>query len=177
MLIAQQKKGNNIAEYILYMWQLEDIIRANNFDSEQISKLLVEPLTINEETKIKIADWYKDLIEKMKIQGIKVKGHLSELDDLILELQYLHNTLLTVLKDQKYEHLYLSAKLNIDAFKTKLSSATQNDIEVCLNGLYGLLLLRLKKKAVSKDTTEAMNSFSQMIAYLSFKYMQQNIQN
>lgn len=170
MLIAQQKKENNIAEYILYMWQLEDIIRANNFDHKKISKLLVEPLTIEEETKITIAGWYDQLIEKMKTQGIISKGHLSELDDLIIELQYLHTTLLNIIKDQKYEHLYLSAKLNIDAFKTKLSSATQNEIDVCLNGLYGLLLLRLKKEAVSEETTEAMNSFSQMIAYLSFKY-------
>jgi len=170
MLIAQQKKEDNIAEYILYMWQLEDIIRANNFDIEQISKLLVEPLTIDEETKKSISQWYKLLIDKMKNQGIMVKGHLGELNDLLLELQYLHNALLNVLKDQKYEHLYLSAKLNIDAFKTKLSSATKNEIDVCLNGLYGLLLLRLKKKPINKETTEAMNSFSQMIAYLSFKY-------
>jgi len=175
MLIAQQKKKDNIAEYILYMWQLEDIIRANNFDSDQISKLLVDPLTIDEETKSKIAEWYKQMIGKMKRQGIMAKGHLSELNDLLLELQYLHNTLLNVLKDQKYEQLYLSAKLNIDAFKTKLSSATKNEIDVCLSGLYGLLLLRLKKKPISKDTTEAMNSFSQMIAYLTFKYKQQNI--
>lgn len=170
MLIAKQKKENNIAEYILYMWQLEDIIRANDFDLDQISKFLIDPLTIDEETRINIAEWYMDLIAKMKSQGIMTKGHLSELDDLLLELQYLHNSLLNVLKDQKYEHLYLSAKLNIDAFKTKLSSTVQNDIDVCLNGLYGLLLLRLNKKPVSKDTTEAMNSFSQLIAYLSYKY-------
>ena len=177
MLIAQQKKENNIAEYILYMWQLEDIIRANNFDSDRISKLLVEPLTIDDKTKKNISNWYKLLIDKMKSQGIMDKGHLSELGDVLLELQYLHNTLLTVVKDQKYERLYLSAKLNIDAFKTKLSSATQNEIEVCLNGLYGLLLLRLKKKPISKDTTEAMNSFSQMIAYLSYKYKTANQSN
>jgi len=170
MLIAEQKKEANIAEYILYMWQLEDIIRANDFDDDRILKLLVEPLTIDEEIKNKIANWYGDLIRKMKEQGIMVKGHLNELNDLIMELQYLHTTLLNVIKDQKYERLYLSAKLNIDAFKTKLGSTTRNEIEVCLNGLYGLLLLRLKKKAISKDTTEAMDSFSQMIAYLSFKY-------
>jgi hypothetical protein len=170
MLIAQQKKENNIAEYILYMWQLEDIIRANKLDIELVTNLLVEPLTVSEETKKEIADWYKILIDKMKKQGIVSKGHLNELDELIFELQYLHNTLLNVIKDKKYERIYLSAKLNIDAFKTKLNTTTQNEIDVCLSGLYGLLLLRLKKKPVSNDTTEAMNSFSQMIAYLSSKY-------
>ena len=174
MLIAQQKKKDNIAEYIIYMWQLEDIIRANNFDINQVSKLLVDPLTIDEETKNNIAEWYGLLIDKMKTQGVDVKGHISELNDLLIELQYLHNTLLNIVKDQKYERLYLSAKLNIDAFKSKLNSATQNDVEVCLNGLYGLLLLRLKKKPVSDDTTDAMKSFSQMIAYLSHKYKTAN---
>ena len=28
MIIARQKKQENIAEYLLYMWQIEDIIRA-----------------------------------------------------------------------------------------------------------------------------------------------------
>ena len=29
MKIASQKRKENIAEYLLYMWQIEDIIRAN----------------------------------------------------------------------------------------------------------------------------------------------------
>ena len=28
MIVARQKKKENIAEYLLYMWQIEDIIRA-----------------------------------------------------------------------------------------------------------------------------------------------------
>ena len=32
MLIAKQKRQENIAEYVLYMWQLEDMLRACNFD-------------------------------------------------------------------------------------------------------------------------------------------------
>ena len=36
MLIAREKKKNNIAEYILYMWQLEDMLRALKLDMEQV---------------------------------------------------------------------------------------------------------------------------------------------
>ena len=36
MYISQQLKKQNIAEYLLYMWQVEDLIRANNFDMEKI---------------------------------------------------------------------------------------------------------------------------------------------
>ena len=36
MIIASQKKKENIAEYLLYMWQIEDIIRAYGLDIDQI---------------------------------------------------------------------------------------------------------------------------------------------
>ena len=32
MYISQQLKKKNIAEYLLYMWQVEDMLRASNFD-------------------------------------------------------------------------------------------------------------------------------------------------
>lgn len=35
MYISKQLKQKNIAEYLLYMWQVEDMIRANNFDMEK----------------------------------------------------------------------------------------------------------------------------------------------
>jgi hypothetical protein len=170
MQIAQQKKENNIAEYILYMWQLEDIIRANNFDDSALNKLLVEPLSVDKNTKAQIDAWYRVLIDKMKAQKLDKAGHLSELTELIIELKYLHDTLLNVLNDKAYEKLYLSSKLNIDALRIKSGATEQNDISVCLNGLYGLLLLRLKKQEISSETTEAMLSISRLIAYLASKY-------
>jgi hypothetical protein len=170
MQIAQQKKQNNIAEYILYMWQLEDIVRANKFDALALNKLLVEPLALDETNKKQIEGWYGDLIDKMKAQKLDVNGHLSELNELIAELQYLHESLLNVLNDKEYEKIYLSSKLNIDALKSKSGSTKQNDISVCLNGLYGLLLLRLKKQQISTETTEAMQSISKLIGYLASKY-------
>ena len=38
MFISQQRRKENVAEYLLYMWQIEDIIRANNFSIEEIEK-------------------------------------------------------------------------------------------------------------------------------------------
>ena len=43
MLVAQQKQKENIAEYIIYMYQIEDIIRAYNFDVEAILDNYVRP--------------------------------------------------------------------------------------------------------------------------------------
>ena len=42
MIIAKRKRKENIAEYLLYMWQIEDIIRANNLDIESIRKNVID---------------------------------------------------------------------------------------------------------------------------------------
>ena len=34
MIIAQKKRKENIAEYLLYMWQIEDLIRATGVSAE-----------------------------------------------------------------------------------------------------------------------------------------------
>ena len=45
MITASQKRKENIAEYLLYMWQIEDIIRANNLDIEQIKANVIDRYT------------------------------------------------------------------------------------------------------------------------------------
>ena len=46
MYISQQLKKQNIAEYLLYMWQIEDLIRANRFDMESIRTLSMHILRL-----------------------------------------------------------------------------------------------------------------------------------
>ncbi|MDE6171927.1 MAG: DUF4924 family protein, partial [Bacteroides sp.] len=41
MKVAQQLKAKNIAEYLIYMWQGEDLIRAHGCDSDKISKNII----------------------------------------------------------------------------------------------------------------------------------------
>ena len=83
MLIAQQKLKENIAEYILYMWQVEDMIRACNLDIEVIQERIVNSMVDDEAIRKEIRVWYADLISKMKLEGKEKKGHLRDLDDLV----------------------------------------------------------------------------------------------
>ena len=41
MLVAREKKKSNIAEYVLYMWQVEDMLRALNLDMGMVDKYVV----------------------------------------------------------------------------------------------------------------------------------------
>ena len=70
MIIAQQKRKENICEYLLYMWQVEDLIRANHFDMEQIRQHVVSRYQQPDEVKEKIAVWYEELIDMMRSHGI-----------------------------------------------------------------------------------------------------------
>lgn len=53
MIIAQQKRKENIAEYLLYMWQVEDLIRAYNFDIDKIEANIISGYAISDDKKRK----------------------------------------------------------------------------------------------------------------------------
>ena len=48
MDIALAKRRENIAEYILYLWQIEDLLRALQFSPEAIYSQLIAPRGIEE---------------------------------------------------------------------------------------------------------------------------------
>jgi hypothetical protein len=170
MIIAEQKKKENIVEYLLYMWQIEDIIRSLNFDKSLIKESIVDSFEVDEATRIKIQKWYDALVDQMRSEEIQEQGHLSFIHDLIAELEFLHQTLLTTLQDKKYIAVYDDAKQHITFLMAKAEHKKQNDVHTCLVALYGVLMLRLKKKQVSDSTEEAIKSISKLMAMLSLKY-------
>ena len=103
-------------------------------------------------------------------EGISDKGHLSLNMKHLEELNNLHNSLLTTIQDVKYQETYLEAKDSINNFIIKSGGESQNEIHACLSGLYGFLLLKLKKAEISAATKEAMNSFSKLLAILVDNY-------
>ena len=79
MLIANQKKESNIAEYILYMWQIEALIRSCNLSIYELEDAVISHYGVSGKEQLEITKWYKTLIAEMKSQGIKQTGHLFPL--------------------------------------------------------------------------------------------------
>ena len=50
MITASQKRKENIAEYLLYMWQIEDLIRANGLDIDKIRANVLERYNLDAAT-------------------------------------------------------------------------------------------------------------------------------
>lgn len=172
MLVAREKRKTNIAEYLLYMWQVEDLIRANGFDIDLIDKNLISQYAQPENVKNDIRDWYTNLLLLMHQEGLRKTGHLSFLNALVKDMNDLHMLLLDNADEVKYQNIFRNAAGNITEFRKKMNNDEANDIETCMNALYGLLLLRLKKKEITRETEMAMATFSQLMAILSKKYLQ-----
>jgi len=171
MIIAREKKKTNMAEYILYMWQIEDMIRASNFNLEAIDKNIIQEFDQPEAVKQEMRAWYEDLIRRMEQEGIKEKGHLKFLRDIVQELDELHQNLIHNTDELEYIKAYNQAKQSINDLKSKSQGTATGDIEAALQGLYGILMLKLKNKTLNPATQDAQNAISEMIALLNNKYL------
>ena len=106
MIVARQKRKENIAEYLLYMWQVEDLIRANNFDMDAIRRTVVDRYDQPAEVREEIARWYEELLEMMRSEGVKEKGHIQLNKNVIITLTDLHLRLLKSPKEMVYGAAY-----------------------------------------------------------------------
>lgn len=172
MLIAQQKRNENIAEFVLYMYQIEDLIRAYKFDLEGILTQFVRPQLPDDAFLDQYRRWYDQLIYDMKSEKITESGHLLQVLEVLVELSYLHNSLLTVVNDEKYQQLYQTALPCIEDFQEHSNLKEKNHIEVCFHALYMKFLLRLQKKEISAETENAFDTMRILLAYLSRAYHQ-----
>jgi len=105
MLVAHEKRKTNIAEYILYMWQIEDLLRACSFDPEIIEQQLVARFQANKNTEKEITDWYLSLASAMNKENIREKGHLLAITNNLNDLNEFHFKMLEQQNDQEYLHL------------------------------------------------------------------------
>ena len=160
MIIARQKRKENIAEYLLYMWQVEDLIRANKFDMD----------SINRTVKKEIAQWYEELIEMMRSEGVMEKGHIQLNKNVIITLTDLHLRLLKSPKEMVYSAAYYKTLPYIVQLRAKSGGEDLPELETCFAAVYGYLLLRMQGKEVSAETLEGIKQISSFLALLAEKY-------
>ena len=77
MITASVKKRENIAEYLLYMWQIEDIIRAYGLDSDRIQSEIIDRYSgLSDTQKKEMREWYESLIDMMRREDAEKSGHI-----------------------------------------------------------------------------------------------------
>lgn len=168
MIIASQKRKTNIAEYILYMWQVEDIIRANGLDIEEIKKNVIDRFEgLTDDQRRQMVEWYESLIDMMRLEGVQKTGHLQINKNILNQLVQLHQKLLADPSFPEYTAEFYRTLPYIVELRAKAGDAPQGEIETCFTALYGMLLMRLQKKEMTPETAAAIKQITCFIAALS----------
>ena len=166
MFEASKKRKENIAEYILYLYQVEDLIRAFNMDIGLISEKLIPAYRADVTTAGKISDWYNNLIVMMQKEGKKEKGHLQFLSNMIADLNDFHLKLKETEIESNYNSVFYAVSGLLAELKQKNPDA-ESDVQVALDGVYGYLILKIRNKEISDSTEDAIKRLSQWLGFLS----------
>lgn len=167
MIIASQKRKENIAEYLLYMWQIEDLIRANGLDLDKIKASIINPYPVDDATKHQITEWYESLIDMMRREDVAEKGHLQMNKNIIGSLADLNRRVMADPRFVDYHKEFYATLPYIVELRAKAGDNPAGEIETCFNALYGWLLMKLKHTEVSESTNKAMTQIARFIALLS----------
>ena len=171
MIIASKKRKENIAEYLLYMWQIEDMIRADGLDIDKIRTNIIDRFDgLTSEQRMEMEEWYDSLIDMMRREGVAERGHLQINRNILAELTDLHRQLLADVRFNRYQELYYKVLPYIVELRAKAGNAAEDELTTCFTALYGMLMLKLQGKEISEDTSRAIAEITSLIATLSAYY-------
>ena len=144
-----KSKHDNIAEYILYLWQLEDYLRAF-------------PEQANDSVEL------DEILRMMHEEGVMQHGHIQMAQIALGEMEDLHDELLATEAPYRAVIQHLEPQLNL--LKAKTDRPTMSDVEACLTLLYQVMMLRLQKKPISEATEVTVKDATQLLRFLSKTY-------
>ena len=170
MYISQELRKTNIAEYLLYMWQVEDIIRAYGCSLTVIRREYISRFDYTDEQKEELTDWYGNLIRMMNQEDCREQGHLQINKVTLLTLEELHAQLLSSPKFPFYNAEYYKVLPYIVELRNRGANKDEHEIETCFNTLYGVMMLRLQKKEITPKTQAAVQEITTFIGMLSDYY-------
>ena len=170
VFIAQKLREKNIAEYLLYMWQTEDLIRAFGCSLSRIRREYIDRFNYTEEQKEDEADWFGNLITMMNSEGCREQGHLQINKVTLQQLEELHAQLLASTKFPFYNAEYYKVLPYIVELRNRGANKEENEIETCFNSLYGVMLLRLQHKDITPNTQHAVKEITTFVGMLSDYY-------
>jgi len=170
MFIASKLKNENICEYLLYMWQIEDLLRAFHLDMDAVNQQIIVQYPVKDESeRKKIFEWYESLIEMMRLENVTENGHLQLNRNIIIDLDDFHNLMLKSGKVPAYNNNFFQVLPLINQFRQK-GDGGLSDMELCFNFQYGFMILRLKKAEISIQTQQTQAEISKFLVLLAKNY-------
>ena len=168
MDIAQAKRKENIAEYILYLWQIEDLLRALQFSPEAIYSQFVAPRNLDEQSQNVLLMWYMDIAALLQEEEKQSSGHLNHTLHLIADMHNLHLQLMQLPMGAHYRTVVARLEPYLPTLRT-IFGKNISDTELCFRALYATMLYRIKGGG-EKAVTDTIEFISPVIATLTAMY-------
>ncbi|MBR4644389.1 MAG: DUF4924 family protein [Bacteroidaceae bacterium] len=170
MIVAQKLRKQNISAYIIYMFQVEDIIRAYGLDVDRICDEYLPRFQYTKEQIADQRDWYAGLIRMMQEEGVQESGHVQVVKNTLLLMADRHQELLADPKQPFYSAAYYKALPYIVELRSKGMNKEKNEIENCVDALYGATVLKMQGRELSDQTKQALQPISHLLEMLSKLY-------
>lgn len=170
MYIAKKLRAQNICGYVIYMFQLEDTLRAYNLDIERICNEYLPRFGYDATQFAEVRDWYEGLVRMMHEEHALTHGHVQVVRNTIILLADRHQELLADTKQPFYSAIYYKALPYIVELRSHGSNRDKNEIENCLDAIYGTTLLKMQGRELAEETKKALTPITQLMEMLSQLY-------
>ena len=170
MIIADQLRQKNRAEYLLYLWQVEDIIRAYSGDIDRLKQEYLSRFDVDDSRRQAMYQWYADLCEMMRSEGCMQGGHLRLSMNVLDTLDELHRQLLRSSRFPYYREMYYKVLPYVVELRQKGGHKDQSELQTCFEALYGVMMLRMQHKPISDSTAQAAKDIATLLGQLSDYY-------
>lgn len=169
MFIAQKLRSQSVSAYLIYMYQVEDLIRAYGLDAERIAAEYLPRFGYDEKQMTEAKEWYESLARMMKEEGKEETGHVRVVQNTLELLEDHHQELLADSDEQEYRAAYYKALPHIVALRTQGNNKEKKEMENCIDALYGATLLKMQGKELSLGTQTALKPISELLGLLDNK--------
>lgn len=163
MYIAKKLRGQSVSAYLIYMYQVEDLIRAYGLDADRIAAEYLPRFGYDEKQMAQAKEWYESLARMMKEEGKEQTGHVQVVQNTLDLLEDRHQELLADKDKQDYRAAYYKALPHIVALRTQGNNKDKHEMENCIDALYGATLLRMQGKELSAGTQAALKPISELL--------------
>ena len=163
MYIAQKFRSQSVSAYLIYMYQVEDLIRAYGLDAERIAADYLPRFGYDDEQMKEVKEWYESLARMMREEGKEETGHVRVVQNTLELLEDHHRELLADSDEQEYRTAYYKALPHIVALRAQGNNKEKHEMENCIDALYGATLLRMQGKELSLGTQAALKPISELL--------------
>lgn len=163
MFIAKKLRSQSVSAYLIYMYQVEDLVRAYGLDADRIAAEYLPRFGYDEQQMKDAREWYESLVRMMKEEGKEQSGHLRVVQNTLDLLEDHHRELLADQDEHDYRAAYYKALPQIVALRQQGNNKNKGEMENCIDALYGATLLKMQGKELSAATQSALKPISELL--------------